>query len=569
MRPFNRLILLFLSSSFLFPVFLDAQSLSVGTPALEDYYRRAQLLGKIDSSLSFTSLPFFPREALKLTDIFDPENTLPKTRWNKWDGTVNFAKGKGFIQLLPVTLQVKYSRPVPISMNDGMMIPARGFQPLISAGVFAKLGPLSIQFQPEYLYAQNIPYNGFPQQHTNNSWATYYSIYNYIDLPESFGTGPYQKASWGQSSIRLTFGPVSFGISNENLWWGPGMRNSLLMTNSSPGFKHLTLNTVRPIRTPIGSFEAQLVAGRLVNSGFSAPIYKHDNLGSQWMIPKRNDWRYFNGIVLSYQPKWVPGLFLGATRAFYMYHQDMGTRFSSFLPVIIPLSKKVSVGQGELETDEKDQLASLFIRWLLPNNHAEFYFEYGREDHAYNLRDLYLDLEHTRAYNLGFRKLVPLKNRPGQLVEVGMEATHLEANNHRRTGGSSSWYTHWSITQGYTNNGQLLGAGIGPGSNLQSLNISWIKGLKMVGLKLERYVHNNDFHYLAWLDTRYHWVDFLGSVIAQWDYKNLLFTAKIDGVISYSYQFYYDPIPSDPPYFWDPAKNIYSIQALLGVMYRF
>ena len=117
--------------------------------------------------------------------------------------------------------------------------------------------------------------------------------------------------------------------------------------------------------------------------------------------------------------------------------------------------------------------------------------------------------------------------------------------------------------------GQLLVAGIGPGSNMQTLNISWIKGLKLVGLQLERYVHNNDFHYAAVLDTRYHWVDFIGSLVGEWNYKNLIFTAKVDGIVSFSYQFLYDPIPSNPPFFWDPAKNVYSIQALLGVMYRF
>jgi hypothetical protein len=50
--------------------------------------------------------------------------------------------------------------------------------------------------------------------------------------------GPFNKAFWGQSSIRLTFGPASIGLSNENIWWGPGIRNSLIMSNNAPGFKH-------------------------------------------------------------------------------------------------------------------------------------------------------------------------------------------------------------------------------------------------------------------------------------------------------------------------------------------
>ncbi len=566
MRLSFRLQFISVFCAFIIPQISLGQSISVGTPALEDYYRRAQLLGKIDASSSFTSRPFYPANVSKTENIFDPDSNLINNRWTRWDGTVHFAKDKGFIQILPVTILTKYSRPIPFSMNDGMMIPARGFQPLISAGVYAKLGPLSIQFQPEYLYAQNLPYAGFSQNMDNTRWEAYYAIYNYIDLPEQFGEGPYKKASWGQSSIRLTFGPVSFGVSNENLWWGPGMRNSLLMTNSAPGFMHLTLNTVRPIKTPIGSFEGQLVGGRLDNSGFTPPIYQHDGLGNQWYIPKPTDWRYFNGIVLSYQPNWVPGLFIGATRSFTVYHEDLDNRLSSYLPVIVPLTEK----NTDINTENigRDQLASLFARWIWPKVNLEAYFEYGREDRSADLRDLFLDPTHTRAYLFGFSKMYAIKKHPGQSIQVNMEYTHLESVKSRRVGGVSSWYTHFQITQGYTNVGQLLGAGIGPGGNLQSISVSWVKGLKVVGLQMERFSHNNDYFYNAWLDTRSRWIDVITSLNGSWDYKSFVFTLKLDGILSMNYQFEYDP-PVGTTDYWAQGKDIFSVQALLGIMYRF
>ncbi len=37
------------------------------------------------------------------------------------------------------------------------------------------------------------------------------------------------------------------------------------------------------------------------------------------------------------------------------------------------------------------------------------------------------------------------------------------------------------VTHGYTNRGEVLGAGIGPGGNLLSANVSWVKGLKQIG----------------------------------------------------------------------------------------
>jgi len=38
------------------------------------------------------------------------------------------------------------------------------------------------------------------------------------------------------------------------------------MSNTASGFKHISLNTSRPINTPIGSFETQIVAGVLKSS---------------------------------------------------------------------------------------------------------------------------------------------------------------------------------------------------------------------------------------------------------------------------------------------------------------
>ena len=139
------------------------------------------------------------------------------------------------------------------------------------AGLFAQYGPLTIQLRPEWVKAQNKDFEGFSNENSDQKWYEYYEIYNFIDLPEKFGHAPYQKSLWGQSSIRLNYGPMSMGLSSENLWWGPGKYNSLSMSNSADGFFHFTLNTSKPIHTPIGSFEGQIIAGRLVNSGFTPP----------------------------------------------------------------------------------------------------------------------------------------------------------------------------------------------------------------------------------------------------------------------------------------------------------
>jgi hypothetical protein len=538
-----------------------AQSVPVGTPVVEDYYRRAQLMGGMDSSVSFCARPFFPDEALKLENSF-----------TKFKGIFQFDKGNGVFKILPITFISQFNSDRPAGFNDGAMIPARGYQTMISGGIYFQYKHLSIQLRPEIVNAENLNYGGFP--HTlydpvlaEQRWYQYYHYdLNKIDLPERFGTTAFQKAYWGQSSIRLNYGAISFGLSNENLWWGPGIYNSLLMTNNAPGFAHFTLNTVKPIRTPIGSFEGQLIAGELTHSGFTPPESDRRYFATLLYVPKPDDWRYINGIVFSYQPKWVPGLFLGLTRSYQVYSKDMGKSFGDYLPVFNPFGKK---GNGGTTEDQKkqDELSSVFMRWIWQKSHGEIYLEYGRSDYFWNLRDLEVEPSHSSAYILGLRKLIPLRNHKDEFILFNMEITQLEMNPITQNRGGQSWYLSDMVRDGYTNQGQLLGAGIGPGSNLQTLNISWVKSLKKIGFEFNRYLHNNDFFYTYVKEVRSHWNDYSEALVAEWDYKNLLFNARVEAIQTMNYGWSY-PLPP-PPAYWVAGKDIYNYHFQLGVTYRF
>lgn len=536
-----------------------AQSLPVGTSVLEDYYRRAQLLGDIDGTSSFANRPLFPFQAIGLS-VFDPDSTLARSRKSKFDGKMELFEGKALIQLLPVSILSQFNTHHPEGYNDGSMIPARGFQTQISAGIYLKFGPLSFQLRPEFVSAQNKAFDGFPQDYTSATGVKFpNSPYYNIDYPERFGDNPYNQAFWGQSNIRLTFGAISLGLSNENLWWGPGFKNTLLMTNSAPGFKHLTLNTVKPIKTRIGFFEGQIIAGKLENSGFI------ENLG--------NDWRYINAIVLTYNPKWFPGLFLGGSRIFVSSNLDLGNGPGDYLPVFSFLTRSGKTS-SEVDDGPLNQLVSIFMRWLFQEAHGEIYFEYGREDNSWGIRDFIQEPAHSSAYILGLRKLYALNRQKETYLQIIAESTHLASpqttiNRNRYNGTfASNWYKH--VRSYYTNQGQILGAGIGPGSNLQTLDISWVRSLKQIGFQVERYMHNNDFWYNKVKDIRANWVDINTMVYANWDYKNLLFSIKFKYVKSYNYEWMYEPdYGENEPAFWASSKNTSNFHGQIGLTYRF
>jgi hypothetical protein len=415
--------------------------------------------------------------------------------------------------------------------------------------------------------AANSEFETFNKNQYDVVFARYYDIYNHIDLPVRFGTTEYDKAYWGQSSIRLNYKSLSVGLSTENLWWGPGIRSSLLMSNTAPGFPHLTLNTTRPLKTPIGSFEGQLIGGRLADSGFPPLVPDHYFLGTDLYIPKSNDWRYLAGIVVTWQPKWIPGLFLGFDQSSQTYGKDL-SGIRDYLPLFSWI-KKTKAPDDPI--NKQDQRNAVFMRWLWPQEHAEIYFEWGHNNYTNDLTQSLLSPQDSRAYIFGLRKLLPFNRTRNENIMIGVEVTQLQVTSiDQLIQGVGSWYVGGNIKQGYTNNGEVLGAGIGPGGNLQSLDISWVKGLKRLGLQFERYIHNNDAYYYIFQDAQdysRHWVDLSIGASGEWNYKNLIFNAKMQGIKSFDYQWYLIGNSNDHGFI--NQTHVFNFQLQAGVTYRF
>jgi len=537
-----------------------AQTLPVGLlDGTEDNVRRQQLLGTDSSHSSFMIRPI---------QISERNNFLLDSGLylNDFRKQILTSANKLYaVYLLPVTWQQQINSHHPYGWNDGAMIQARGYQTQVSAGIYAKLGPLSIQLRPEYVYAENKDFRELHEAEDNgpdfiNKYINRFS--NRIDNPERFGNGRYSNLSWGQSSIRLTFDPVSIGVSNENLWWGPGYRNSLLMSNTASGFKHITLNTTRPINTPVGWFETQIVGGRLESSRIKVnhPLSRS----------RSSDWRYLSGIVFTYQPKWITNLYLGFDRTFIVNQKDMGSSFGDYFPLFSPIEKAPISDGGDNDEDNRrrDQYASFFARWVMPESHSEVYFQYGRNDHPYDIRDALQEPEHSRAYIAGFRKLVPLKN-VNEFVQIGVELTQMEG---ARTGVGREqpvWYAHHQVPDGYTNKGQVLGAGIGPGSNLQSIDVSWVRGLKRIGVQIERMVNNNDLYYYAiTTDMRRKWIDLSFTGKFDWTYKKIILNTQIGYIRSHNYQYTAKDISFTREDFWHWDKqDVNNFHLKFGLMY--
>ena len=566
MNKYFMRIILSVTLCFCFFQEIQAQTINLNERFIEQNLRTAQLLGKFDPTFSFTSLPIHTvKKGIKI------DSSLIGSK--KYGATLKTFFGKhGTLKILPVDFLMEYSSHHPYSRNNGSMIPNRGYQQLVSFGFFAELGPLSIQFKPESVYAENRDFEGFPDSHYNAIWSSRYMGWNEIDLPERFGEKAYKKYLFGQSSIRLNYNGLSLGLSSENIWWGPSVRNSIMMSNQAQGFNHIAFNTTRPIKTFIGNFEWQLVTGRLEGSGFLPPEPGGTLAGTNLYFPKKDDWRFYQGLSVTYSPKWVKGLSLGFVRWVQTYG-EFAIKNSDYFPVFDGLFRKndkYGLYDGSLEL-ERDQAAGVFARWMWQDAKAEIYADYHMNDSKYNLRDLILDLEHARAYTLGIRKVFQ-KNPTSKTYELLWERTRMQASSSRRLRNAGSWYEHSSVRHGYTNNGEVMGAGIGPGSNSQYFELSMIDKLDRYSIAFEVIEQDNDFLIDAfdtgnnYGDFRRYWKDLNVHFSVQKKVKN--FWGRINIMYSRSLNYQWELEDYTDPYY-AVGTDVNNLHINLNLSYHF
>ena len=475
---------------------------------------------------------------LQLTDTSFSKSLLYRNRSfiiRPIDTSSHFSKKNNWIELSNISYSSIQNDDLAMGYNNESFYPAAGMQNRYSVGLRAQFGRISISLQPELVKAENKEQAEIDPSFSDADFFSryYYSHINVIDMPSRFGTKPLQKLYPGQSSIKYNFNQFAFGISTENMWWGPGMYNSLVLTNNAPGFLHLTLNTNKPIETKVGTFEGQLIYGILDSSGIE-PVenVRQRNFWAGAYVPRVSSAkRNLIGHILTWQPKWVPNLYIGFASTYYFYANQIEDDPNAYYPYTAS-SQSINAAA----------LGSIFARYAMPKDKAEVYLEIGRADKPANIFNLIGDTI-PLGYTAGFRKLFKLNVFPG-FIEFSGEVTRLELpdprlifypDNPLSIRKTKSWYTNPKIRQGYTNEGQLLGAGIGPGSNSQRADISWVNGFNKIGVHGERVVHDNDFYYYQYLTRQIgyawanrYWVDLTYGFHTQLKWKKFIFAGLID-----------------------------------------
>ena len=540
---------------------LYSQTLDLNNSHLYDYIKTLDLTEKISVNSSYTIKPLSTEIIDSLNLIFDYKKSIYK-------------KNKFEFSVFPITYIMDYNTNYPYNRNNGSLIPNRGYQQLIQFGINLKLGLLNIQIKPEHHFSENKEFNGFWDGHYPEIWSKRYVLWNAIDMPERFGSNQFNRFLIGQSSIRLNWKKISLGISNENLWWGPSKRNSIMMSNHAQSFPHVSFNSVKPVKTILGNIEWQLISGKLESSGFYPPNIDYEYAGRKLYVPKTNhlggldDWRYLQGMIISFSPKLIDGLTLGYIRWAQFYSKIFGGEYlqgkGSYFPVFGNLFRK-----NDLNFDveaQTNQAAGGFFKWVWQDSKAEIYFEYYLNDSKQNFRDFLLDTDNSRAATIGLNKVFELNSKQ---ILFSWEWTQMEQSASKLIRGADSWYAHGNVRDGYTNMGEVLGSAIGPGSNSHFISIKKFNKINSYGVGIEIVDNDNDFIHYAFAsarDFRRYWKDFnLNLNFSKFNPKFLL-DVNLVYVRSLNYQWELDDYVQ--PYY-HPGKDRNNIHINFNLNYFF
>ena len=176
-------------------------------------------------------------------------------------------------RLLPAEAVATGNSAYPRPSYDGTLWNGRGVNAAFTAGAAFRAGPFSAAIAPVFAWSSNAEFELAPVAGSPYSPFGHPTYHGGIDAPQRFGSGSLTTLDVGNSYARVDVAGFGAGISNQNIVWGPSLRNPLLLSASAPGFPHVFVETSRPVDVWIGRLDAQLLWGRLAESDyFDEPV---------------------------------------------------------------------------------------------------------------------------------------------------------------------------------------------------------------------------------------------------------------------------------------------------------
>ena len=337
-----------------------------------------------------------------------------------------------------------YNTKAPYGQNDGALWQGKGYNTSLTAGARLEAFGFEATFKPQVSWSQNREFDYMP--------GVYGSEYSYfwkgnIDLVQRYGDSSFWTFDWGDTEIRYSWNNFTVGFGFQSPWLGPAFLNPMLGSNNAGTYPKFDIGLRKTkVYMPytdwyLGEIEGRAWLGYLTESDY----FDNDNT---------NNHRQLTGFSVAYSPSILPGFTIGANKICINYWKDKSAKYLN------PLYSTNGSQTGN-RIDE-DQKMSLFTTWRFPQVGFEVYGEFGVDDYT---GKGFANPFHTAIYTVGakkelsfFRRFQKFNIRP----EIIFEWSNFEmSQDFQLQWNYMGYYSHGFIAQGYTQNGQILGAGSG------------------------------------------------------------------------------------------------------------
>ncbi len=336
-----------------------------------------------------------------------------------------------------------YSTKAPYGQNDGALWQGKGYNTSLTAGARLEAFGFEATFKPQVNWSQNREFDYMP--------GVYGSEYSYfwkgnIDLVQRYGDSSFWTFDWGDTEIRYSWNNFTVGFGFQSPWLGPAFLNPMLGSNNAGTYPKFDIGLRKTkVYMPytdwyLGEIEGRAWLGYLTESDY----FDNDST---------NNHRQLTGFSVAYSPSILPEFTISINKISLARWDEKSAKYLN------PL-----YDSNEVE----DQKASFGADLLFPAVGFEVYGELGVDD--YNARG-FANPFHTAIYTVGakkelsfFRRFQKFNIRP----EIIFEWSNFEmSQDFQLQWNYMGYYSHSLIAQGYTQRGQILGAGSGYFGNSQ------------------------------------------------------------------------------------------------------
>ncbi len=495
--------------NFIMPIVLSVFSAAFAQEALksteEEYYDFLSLTGQAERpTLNYRTLSDSEWQVTDENHLWKDNNLGTKRTLYESDSTETNWFTAGIDRSVKLKLYGpkwfnSYNTKAPYGQNDGALWQGKGYNTSLTAGARLEAFGFEATFKPQVSWSQNREFDYMP--------GVYGSEYSYfwkgnIDLVQRYGDSSFWTFDWGDTEIRYSWNNFTVGFGFQSPWLGPAFLNPMLGSNNAGTYPKFDIGLRKTkVYMPytdwyLGEMEGRAWLGYLTESDY----FDNDST---------NNHRQLTGFSVAYSPSILPELTLSINKISLARWDEKSAKYLN------PL-----YDSNEVE----DQKVSFGADLLFPTVGFEVYSELGIDD--YNGRG-FADPFHTMIYTVGtikeltFIKKVTKSKLESELIfewsNFGMSQDfQLEWK-------YMGYYSHSLISQGYTQNGQIIGAGSGYFGNSQyiALRTYFSKG------NVTLFLHYNrpDTNYIdnIGLDTKYdEWKDTYKGSHEQWGlYKSI------------------------------------------------